>query len=76
MIARNGGWTSLAFLIYWRRIDEIVAKGTVTTYKKQELDQVRKFLDEYRKREGLSMALVDAAAAGLGSVLDDFLPDF
>jgi hypothetical protein len=78
MVAKIGGWTSLAFLIYWRGIDEIVAKGTITAYQKEELKElkkVKKFMDDYRKANGISASLIEAAANGITCTLDDFLPD-
>ncbi|THU92467.1 hypothetical protein K435DRAFT_603684, partial [Dendrothele bispora CBS 962.96] len=54
MVAKIGGWTSLAFLVYWRRIDEIAAKGIVNAFQKAELEKVRTILDNFRKQNGLS----------------------
>jgi hypothetical protein len=35
VIAALGGWTSLAFLLYWRRVEEILPMNISKAYKKK-----------------------------------------
>src|ERR1700735_795479 len=38
VVAATGGWTSLSFLLYWRRLKEILPKSTANAYKSSDLD--------------------------------------
>ncbi|KAF5335578.1 hypothetical protein D9758_017968 [Tetrapyrgos nigripes] len=67
MVAKLGGWTSLAFLLYWRRINEIISKATVDVYKKQELEKVYASLEEFRERNGISRSTIQEALDGLAN---------
>jgi hypothetical protein len=38
IVAATGGWTSLAFLLYWRRMEEILPMSTSKAYNKAHID--------------------------------------
>jgi hypothetical protein len=40
IIAATGGWTSLAFLLYWRRMEEILPMSTSKAYNKAHIDDL------------------------------------
>ena len=48
VVAATGGWTSLAFLLYWRRLKEILPMSTAHAYKRSDIDRLSKILDNFR----------------------------
>jgi hypothetical protein len=42
------GWTSLAFLLYWRKIEHIVPMNVGKAYDKKKLDEVAKAFEAFR----------------------------
>jgi hypothetical protein len=48
IVAATGGWTSLAFLLYWRRMDEILPMCTSKAYNQAHLDRLSSILEEFR----------------------------
>ncbi|KAF5339052.1 hypothetical protein D9758_014097 [Tetrapyrgos nigripes] len=61
-VAVLDGWTSLTFLLYWRRLIEIIP---VAIHKAMDLDNVKKAIEEFRKQNCITNALIEAAASGL-----------
>ena len=50
VVAATGGWTSLSFLLYWRRLEEILPKSTARDYKKEDLDYLFTTFENLRVR--------------------------
>ncbi|KAF5334719.1 hypothetical protein D9758_017359 [Tetrapyrgos nigripes] len=71
-VAAVSGWTSLAFLLYWRRIVEIVP---VAIHKAMELEKVKKAIEDYRKKQAISNTMIETVASGLSCTPNDFLDD-
>jgi hypothetical protein len=40
VVAATGGWTSLSFLLYWRRLEDIIPSWTSLAYSHPQLDHV------------------------------------
>ena len=38
VVASLGGWLSMAFLLYWRKLDEIIPNHILSAYDKQRLN--------------------------------------
>lgn len=53
VVASTGGWTSLAFLIYWRRVEEILPLSTSKAYKQSQLQQLAESFESFRVRNNL-----------------------
>jgi hypothetical protein len=53
VVAAIGGWTSLAFLLYWRRLKEILPMSTARAYKQQEIDHLSQIFEEFRIRNDI-----------------------
>jgi hypothetical protein len=58
VVARQGGWTSLAFLIYWRRLEQILPMHITDAYKKKRLHELTLKMDSFRIRNNISNASV------------------
>ena len=43
-----GGWTSLAFLLYWRRMEEILPMSTSRAYQRSHIDDLAKIFEKFR----------------------------
>ena len=56
VVAATGGWTSLAFLLYWRRMEEIIPLSTSRAYKKAHLDDLMSLFQEFQTRHKLPSA--------------------
>ncbi|PPQ84481.1 hypothetical protein CVT24_012455 [Panaeolus cyanescens] len=63
VVAATGGWTSMAFLLYWRKLEVIVPQFTAKAYGggDSEWASVNAKLDRLRKADGLSTAIADAS---------------
>ena len=48
IIAATGGWTSLAFLLYWRRMEEILPMSTSKAYQRSHIDALAKIFEKFR----------------------------
>lgn len=48
VVAATGGWTSLAFLLYWRRVEEVIPLCTSKAYKKSHLDDLAEIFEQFR----------------------------
>lgn len=48
IVAATGGWTSLAFLLYWRRMEEILPMSTSKAYRRSHVDDLAKVFEQFR----------------------------
>jgi hypothetical protein len=48
IVAATGGWTSLAFLLYWRRMEEILPMSTSRAYQRSHIDALAKIFEKFR----------------------------
>lgn len=48
IVAATGGWTSLAFLLYWRRMEEILPMSTSRAYNRSHIDELAKIFEKFR----------------------------
>ncbi|KAJ7205152.1 hypothetical protein B0H12DRAFT_1035115, partial [Mycena haematopus] len=53
VVAAVGGWTSLAFLLYWRKIQHIVPMAVGKAYDEKRLAEVAKAMEEFRATNGI-----------------------
>jgi hypothetical protein len=58
IVAAIGGWTSLAFLLYWRRIEAIITSGLVGAVSKEDGRHVSARMERFRKKHKLSSEAV------------------
>jgi len=47
VVAATGGWTSLAFLLYWRRMEEIIPLCTSRAYNASHLSSLADISDTF-----------------------------
>ena len=47
IVAATGGWTSLAFLLYWRRMEEILPMSTSRAYQRSHIDALAKIFEKF-----------------------------
>ncbi|KAF7319948.1 hypothetical protein MKEN_00778600 [Mycena kentingensis (nom. inval.)] len=64
VVAATGGWTSLAFLLYWRRLEHIVLMHVGKAYNKKRFEQVNEAFERFRIANKIVLVDVDA-------ILDD-----
>jgi hypothetical protein len=61
VVAATGGWTSLAFLLYWRRMEEIIPLSTSKAYNSSHISILSQIFNQFRIAQNIpSSALVDA----------------
>lgn len=53
VVAATGGWTSLAFLLYWRRMEEIIPLSTSRAYKRSHIEGLTSIFEEFRIRHNI-----------------------
>ncbi|PPR00693.1 hypothetical protein CVT24_000981 [Panaeolus cyanescens] len=61
VVAAAGGWTSMAFLLYWRRLESIVPQFTAKAYANADWATVKLKLDRMNADGGLSPSMVEAS---------------
>lgn len=54
VVAATGGWTSLAFLLYWRRIEEIIPLSTSLAYTRSQVQSVSAAISRFACTSGSS----------------------
>ena len=61
VVARQGGWTSLAFLLYWRRVEQILPMNITGAYNRKRLQELAVEMESFRIRNNIPNAvLLDA----------------
>jgi hypothetical protein len=55
VVASLGGWTSLSFLLYWRRIEEILPLHISQAYSRQHVLQVSESIELFCSRSNVSL---------------------
>ena len=48
VVAATGGWTSLAFLLYWRHMEEIIPLSTSNAYNRSQLTFLATTFEQFR----------------------------
>jgi hypothetical protein len=58
-VAALGGWTSLVFLLYWRKIEHIIPMNIGKAHDKNKIDEVAKAFEDFRIANGISLPTTD-----------------
>jgi len=61
MVAATGGWTSLAFLLYWRRMEEILPMSTSKAYNKTHLDELASIFKQFCHDHRIPQTLISTS---------------
>lgn len=61
IVAATGGWTSLAFLLYWRRMEEILPMSTSKAYRRSHVDELAKIFEQFRVDQRIPSNLLCAS---------------
>ncbi|KAF5390649.1 hypothetical protein D9757_002642 [Collybiopsis confluens] len=64
VVAAIGGWTSMAFLIYWRRFQDIIPAHVFKAYTSSQIERLKQTLDDFRKANNISDSLIDHCVQG------------
>jgi len=68
VVAATGGWTSLAFLLYWRRMEEIIPLSTSKAYNSSHISTLSKIFERFRIDQNIpSTSLVDNSVTNTAS---------
>lgn len=60
VVAATGGWTSLSFLLYWRRLEDILPKSTSRAYNSSDLNFLFNVFENFRKRCNIPKNFLDS----------------
>jgi hypothetical protein len=55
IVAALRGWTSLAFLLHWRKIEHIIPMNVSKAYDKKKLDEVAQAFETFRISSGITI---------------------
>ena len=61
VIAATGSWTSLAFLLYWHRMEEVLPMSTSKAYKKVHIDDLAAIFEQFHIHNKIPSDLIDAS---------------
>lgn len=53
IVAATGGWTSMAFLLYWRRLEDIIPMSTSHAYLRSHLLDLSSTMEDFRVCSGV-----------------------
>jgi hypothetical protein len=70
VVAAIGGWTSFAFLLYWRRMEEILPMSTSKTYNKSHFDNLAAIFEQFRINQNIPSALISNSDVSLPLVIE------
>ncbi|KAJ3816378.1 DNA breaking-rejoining enzyme, partial [Lentinula raphanica] len=70
VVAATGGWTSLAFLLYWRRFEEIIPTHVSKAYNTDQINHLKRSMNDYQKANKISNSLIAACNSGIN--ISDF----
>ncbi|KAF7311332.1 hypothetical protein MKEN_01034900 [Mycena kentingensis (nom. inval.)] len=59
VVATTGGWSSLAFLLYWRRLEHIVLMHIGKAYSRQRVQQLNSEMESFRIQNQIPLADLD-----------------
>ncbi len=65
IVAATGGWTSLAFLLYWHCMEEILPLSTSKAYKKTHFDELAALFEQFRIANSIPRNLITASESEL-----------
>jgi hypothetical protein len=61
IVAATGGWTSLAFLLYWRRMEEILPMSTSKAYRQSHITDLAEIFERFRVTHNIPSRLLSAS---------------
>src|SRR5271155_3136823 len=61
IVAATGGWTSLAFLLYWRRMEEILPMSTSRAYQRSHVEALAKIFEQFRIHHHIPASLLPSS---------------
>ncbi|KAF7332531.1 hypothetical protein MKEN_00135700 [Mycena kentingensis (nom. inval.)] len=56
VVATTGGWSSLAFLLYWRRLEHIVLMHIGKAYSRQRVQELNSEMESFRLQNQIPLA--------------------
>ena len=56
VVASLGEWSSMAFLLYWRKIDEIIPQHIFKAYDRNKLIAVASEIESFRVRSNIPVS--------------------
>jgi hypothetical protein len=62
VVAATGGWTSLAFLLYWRRMEEIIPMCTSKAYSQTDISSLSQIFEQFRIQQNISLSDLNASS--------------
>jgi len=65
IVAATGSWTSLAFLLYWCHMEEILPMSTSKAYNKSHLDSLAAIFKQFRINNKIPSALIATSDGNL-----------
>lgn len=63
VVAATGGWTSLAFLLYWRRMEEIIPLCTSRAYTSSHLSVLAGIFESFRTAQNIPLTALSGPSS-------------
>jgi hypothetical protein len=60
VVAATGGWTSSAFLLYWRRMEEIIPLSISKAYNSPHISKLSHIFEQFRVAQNISSSALVA----------------
>ena len=65
IVATMGGWTSLAFLLYWHHMDETLPMSTSKAYNQADLNRLTSIFEDFHIAHKIPASLIDNSPLSL-----------
>ncbi|KAJ3755149.1 hypothetical protein EV360DRAFT_50275 [Lentinula raphanica] len=65
VVAATGGWTSLAFLLYWRRFEEIIPTHISKAYDTLQISRLQDTMKAYQKTHKIPNSSLNVSKSGI-----------
>ncbi|KAJ3537651.1 hypothetical protein NMY22_g5509 [Coprinellus aureogranulatus] len=65
VVAATGGWSSLAFLLYWRRVEEVIPMCTSKAYNAQHITDLEKIFEAFRESNNIPKTFLTSSDGSL-----------
>ena len=60
VVAATGGWSSLAFLLYWRRMEEIIPLFTSNSYNSSQITSLASSFEQFRVQNNIPISALES----------------
>src|SRR5260221_13069127 len=74
VVAATGGWSSLAFLLYWRRMEEIIPLCTSKAYSSSHISALAGIFESFRITQNIPLSALSSNSPSIPAHIQHPIP--